>query len=123
MNQAPIVVSDVGTDQDRTILVVAYILHGLAVVSGLTAIAGVVINHLKVNESGSAFVRSHHSWLIRTFWWGPALGCRLLRPEFRAGGLVRFCRARGMVDLPSGARNPELHRTQAYAGLISFRVW
>lgn len=61
---------DTGTEQERTVLLVAYVLHGLAVFNGLTAIAGVIVNHIKVDETASAFIRSHHRWLIRTFWWG-----------------------------------------------------
>ena len=61
---------DQGTEQERTILVVAYVLHGLAIFNGLTAIAGVIVNHLKVNETNNPFIQSHHRWLIRTFWWG-----------------------------------------------------
>ena len=62
--------ADSGTESERTTLLIAYILHGLGVFNGLTSIAGVIVNHLKVNETGSAFVNSHHRWLIRTFWWG-----------------------------------------------------
>ncbi len=61
--------ADIGTEQERNILVIAYVLHALALVTGLTAIAGVIVNHIKINETQSPFIRSHHSWLIRTFWW------------------------------------------------------
>lgn len=62
--------ADIGTEAERNILVIAYALHALALVTGLSAIAGVIVNHIKINETQSPFVRSHHSWLIRTFWWG-----------------------------------------------------
>lgn len=61
---------DHGSEGERNVLVIAYILHGCAVFTGLTAIVGVIINHLKVNDTDSAFIRSHHRWLLRTFWWG-----------------------------------------------------
>ncbi len=59
-----------GSEIERNTLLIVYILHGLAVFNGLTALIGVIISHLKVNETTSAFARSHHRWLIRTFWWG-----------------------------------------------------
>ena len=34
--------------------------------------AAVIISHIKVRQTHSAFIRSHHSWLIRTFWWAVA---------------------------------------------------
>lgn len=62
---------DAGTEPERNILLIAYILHGLAPFTAVaTGIAAVIISHIKVNETQSAFIRSHHSWLIRTFWWG-----------------------------------------------------
>lgn len=61
---------DHGTDTDRNTLLIAYVLYALAPFNGLTAIAGVIVNHIKINETGSEFIRSHHSWLLRSFWWG-----------------------------------------------------
>ena len=60
------------TESERTTLLVAYILHASAILVGLTSVAGVIINHIKVNETSNQFVRSHHRWLIRTFWFGMA---------------------------------------------------
>jgi uncharacterized membrane protein len=63
--------ADTGSETERNTLLVAYILHALgAFTGGLTAIAGVIVNHIKVNETASEFVRSHHRWLLRTFWFG-----------------------------------------------------
>jgi uncharacterized membrane protein len=59
-----------GSEPERNTLLVVYILHALAIFNGLTAIIGVIISHLKVNEVSGDFARSHHRWLIRTFWWG-----------------------------------------------------
>ena len=36
----------------------------------MTAIAGVVINHVKLQETTNETARSHHRWLMRTFWFG-----------------------------------------------------
>lgn len=61
---------DHGNEGERNVVIIAYILHACAVFTGLTAIVGVIINHLKVNDTDSAFIRSHHRWMLRTFWWG-----------------------------------------------------
>lgn len=61
---------DAGTEAERNLLLITYILHALAPFNGLTSVIAVIISHIKINETGSAFVRSHYSWLIRTFWWG-----------------------------------------------------
>ncbi|HLQ84524.1 MAG TPA: hypothetical protein VK110_00080 [Salinisphaeraceae bacterium] len=58
-----------GSGSDRNILWLAYILHGLAFFNGVTAIAGVIINHIKYAEGGDAIIASHHRWLLRTFWY------------------------------------------------------
>lgn len=55
---------------ERSTLMVAYVLDALAPFTGfLAAIISVVISHIKVGETNNAFIRSHHRWLIRTFWW------------------------------------------------------
>lgn len=63
-------VPDEGTEGERNVVLVAYILHACAIFTGVTAIVGVIMNHLKVNDTESAFIRSHHRWMLRTFWWG-----------------------------------------------------
>jgi uncharacterized membrane protein len=61
---------DVGSDDERTTLLIAYVLHALApFTGGLVGLIAVIISHIKVRQTQSAFIRSHHSWLIRTFWW------------------------------------------------------
>lgn len=58
-------------DGERTVLLVAYVLHIIAPFTAWTAaIIGVIIDHIKVGDTQSEFIRSHHRWLIRTFWWG-----------------------------------------------------
>ena len=59
-----------GSEIERNTLLIVYILHGLAVFNGLTAIIGVIVSHIKVGEVTSDFARSHHRWLIRSFWYG-----------------------------------------------------
>ncbi len=55
---------------ERTTLIIAYGLDLLAPFTGfLIAIVSVIISHIKVGETRNDFIRSHHRWLIRTFWW------------------------------------------------------
>jgi uncharacterized membrane protein len=54
----------------RNLVLITYILFGLSLINGLTAVAGVIIAHIKVNETTDHFVESHYRWLIRTFWLG-----------------------------------------------------
>lgn len=59
------------TESERNTLLIAYILHALSLPTvGLTSIIATIINHIKVNETQNEFIRSHHRWLIRTFWFG-----------------------------------------------------
>ncbi len=52
----------------RNLLLITYVLFGLSLINGLTAIAAVIIAHLKVGEAADTFIESHYRWLIRTFW-------------------------------------------------------
>lgn len=61
---------DAGSEAERNTVLIAYILHALGPFTFLTAIAGVILNHIKVNDTQSVFIRSHHRWLLRTFWFG-----------------------------------------------------
>ena len=70
MNDVVETTADHGTEPERSTLLIAYILHALGPFTFLTAIAGVIVNHLKVNDTDSGFIRSHHRWLLRTFWFG-----------------------------------------------------
>lgn len=61
---------DLGSEGERNILLIAYVLHACAVITVVTAVIAVIMNHLKVTDTTSEFVRSHHRWMLRTFWWG-----------------------------------------------------
>ncbi|MDM4770005.1 hypothetical protein [Solimonas sp. SE-A11] len=70
MNQ-PLPVDNAIPEQERSTLLVAYILHIVAPFTFWTAaIVGVIIDHIKINETSNEFIRSHHRWLIHPFWWG-----------------------------------------------------
>ncbi len=62
--------AEAASEGERTTLLVAYVLDALAPMTGfLAAIVSVIISHIKVGETRNAFIRNHHRWLIRTFWW------------------------------------------------------
>lgn len=47
---------------------VAYVLHLVGTITGLPSIIALVINYIKRHD-GPPMVDTHHSWMIRTFWW------------------------------------------------------
>lgn len=55
---------------DRQSVILAYILYAISPVFPPGTIAGVIVNHLKIGEVQDALCRSHHRWLMRTFWFG-----------------------------------------------------
>ncbi len=56
---------------DGGALFIAYVLDGAAMLPPLIwlAIPGVIISHIKVKEAENDAIRTHHRWLIRSFWW------------------------------------------------------
>jgi uncharacterized membrane protein len=55
-------------EADRTFALASYVLHLFGAVVGITSIIGLVLNYLKRGSSGEV-LDSHHSWMIRSFWW------------------------------------------------------
>lgn len=78
------------TESERTTLLVVYVLHAAAILVGLTAIVGVIISHIKIGETQNEFIRSHHRWLIRTFWFGMLWSAVSFALTFIAIGLLGF---------------------------------
>ena len=55
---------------DRTIMHVLYGLHTVAWASaGTLALIALIINYVKRGDEMDAIYRSHHDYMIRTFWW------------------------------------------------------
>ncbi|SFR53008.1 Uncharacterized membrane protein [Marinobacter daqiaonensis] len=53
------------------LVVIVYLLQALAIpTSSLTALAGVIINYLKIGEARNSWLEAHFRWQIRTFWLG-----------------------------------------------------
>lgn len=57
-------------DQLQKLVLVVYILQAVALMAGVTAIIGVIINYIKRAETRDTLWESHFQWQIRTFWWG-----------------------------------------------------
>ena len=55
-------------ESDRTVTLVAYVLHLVGAVAGLTSIVGLIVNYVK-HDRYDEFFDSHHAWMIRSFWW------------------------------------------------------
>ena len=53
---------------DRTLVLVAYILHLVGAVAGITSIVGLIINYVN-RDRHDEVLDTHHSWMIRSFWW------------------------------------------------------
>ncbi|WP_310539071.1 hypothetical protein [Phenylobacterium sp.] len=62
-------IDDHGATEDRTMPAVVYGLYLLAFATGVTAIIGLVIAYAQRGAAGPT-MRSHYTYLIRTFWGG-----------------------------------------------------
>ena len=55
-------------ESDRTAALIAYVLHLVGAVAGVTSIIGLIVNYVK-RDGYDEFFDSHHTWMIRSFWW------------------------------------------------------
>jgi uncharacterized membrane protein len=55
-------------ESDRTFTLASYVLHLIGAVAGITSIIGLILNYVKRGTSGEV-LDSHHTWMIRSFWW------------------------------------------------------
>ena len=60
--------------------IAAYILHLLGAITGILSIVALIINYVKRGDDG-AVMDSHHSWMIRSFWWA-ILWCLLIGASY-----------------------------------------
>ncbi len=49
---------------------IVYILYALSYFTGITAIVGIIINYVKLEDVAGTWLESHFRWQIRTFWFG-----------------------------------------------------
>lgn len=55
--------------EDKSLALIAYILHLFGAATLVSSIAALVINYVKRGNT-SEVLDTHHRWMIRTFWWG-----------------------------------------------------
>ena len=53
---------------NRTMALVAYVLHLFGAIAGIPSIIGLILNYVSRRDYGD-IASSHHSWMIRSFWW------------------------------------------------------
>ncbi|WP_404364035.1 DUF4870 family protein [Marinobacter sp.] len=59
------------SDPNRNLAIAVYILQALAFfLGGITALAGVIINYVKMEDVRGTWIEPHFRWQIRTFWIG-----------------------------------------------------
>ncbi len=64
--------ADFGTRVDPslvTLTTIVYILQALGFLAGLTYIAAVIVNYVKIDDVRGTWLESHFTWQIRTFWY------------------------------------------------------
>jgi uncharacterized membrane protein len=54
---------------DNTLAIVVYLLYGVGYFTGISALIGVIIAHVKVDDADPV-LQSHYRFQIRTFWIG-----------------------------------------------------
>ncbi|MBE0485037.1 hypothetical protein [Marinobacter sp.] len=60
-----------GAGPARNLAILVYILQGLSFfLGGITALVGVIINYVKLDEVRGTWIEPHFRWQIRTFWIG-----------------------------------------------------
>lgn len=62
---------DEATETQKTWLWWLYLMHGASLLFSLGALSFIplILNYLKRGETEGSFLRSHHGWQIRSFWW------------------------------------------------------
>jgi uncharacterized membrane protein len=61
--------TETGLQADRTLVFVAYVLHLVGAIAGVTSIAGLIVNYVQRGHTDEV-IDSHHRWMIASFWWG-----------------------------------------------------
>lgn len=69
----------VSSESERTVVLVAYVLHLVGAIAGVTSLIGLILNYVRRDRYGGT-ADSHHRWMIRSFWWAllwVVIGCVL----------------------------------------------
>jgi uncharacterized membrane protein len=58
-------------EEQKNMARILYIAHALALVFslGMLSIIPLIVNYIKRGDAQGSFIYSHHSWMIRSFWW------------------------------------------------------
>ena len=56
--------------RNKNVVLVIYVLYALAVLTGISAIAGVIVAYIKRDDVQGTWLASHIDWQLKTFWWG-----------------------------------------------------
>jgi len=60
-----------GELQHRNLALLVYVLQGLGFFAGgITCVAALIVNYLKMNEVRDTWLESHFRWQLNTFWYG-----------------------------------------------------
>lgn len=59
---------DTTLQSHKNLALVGYALQALGLVTGVAAIAGLILNYLKRSEVQGSYIASHFTWQIKTFW-------------------------------------------------------
>ncbi|HQS57265.1 MAG: hypothetical protein B7Y56_00140 [Gallionellales bacterium 35-53-114] len=70
MNEEIVLPRDEKMESLKNITMVVYALYAFSYFAGITAIIGIVLNYLKLEEVTGTWLESHFRWQIRTFWFG-----------------------------------------------------
>ena len=54
----------------KTAATLAYALQALSFVVGISFLAAVIVNYVKLDDVRGTWIESHFRWQIRTFWFG-----------------------------------------------------
>jgi uncharacterized membrane protein len=70
MSEATVEPNEVRMRSLQNLTQVVYILYALSYFTGVTAIVGIIINNVKLDDVKGTWLESHFRWQIRTFWYG-----------------------------------------------------
>jgi uncharacterized membrane protein len=61
---------ETNTDNARNMARLLYLVHGATFVFslGMLSVLPLIVNYIKRGETAGGIVHSHHSWMIRSFW-------------------------------------------------------
>ncbi|MCD2516516.1 hypothetical protein LQ564_09365 [Massilia sp. G4R7] len=64
-------VMDRGTEDAKQFARILYVAHALTFLfsAGLLSLLVLIVNYVKRPDTQGTIVYSHHSWMIRSFWW------------------------------------------------------